>query len=209
MYNKKGNKYLQEKILAGVVSFPADADDNILFLKGLIEDLLSLVSGSKPIFKPIGPHNEFSEIGLDIFNHKKQIGSFGQIKTSLIKEKQRIHLFGFEIGIDLLDSTPKKIKLRKPSKFPFSIKDLNIIVGSEVSYEDLKVTVMNAKIKDLIDISFVDRFLDKKIGTDKVSYTIRMKFQSTTISLTDNEIQNNIKQIFSLLQGKFNASLRQ
>ena len=209
MYNKKGNKYLQEKILAGVVSFPVDDDDNILFLKGLIEDLLSLVSGSKPSFKPIGLHNEFSEIGLDIFNHKKQIGSFGQIKTSLIKEKQRIHLFGFEIGIDLLDSTPKKIKLRKPSKFPFSIKDLNIIVGSEVSYEDLKVTVMNAKIKDLIDISFVDRFLDKKIGTDKVSYTIRMKFQSTTISLTDNEIQNNIKQIFSLLQGKFNASLRQ
>ena len=118
-------------------------------------------------------------------------------------------MFGFEIAIDLLDPTPKKMKLRKPSKFPFSIKDLNVIVGSEVSYEDLRTTIMNAKIKDLTDISFVDRFLDKKIGNDKVSYTIRMKFQSTAISLTDKEIQNNIKQIFSVLQGTFNASLRQ
>ena len=208
-YHKTGNKYVQDKILAGVVSFPADADDNMFLVKGLMEDLLSLASGSKPIFKPIGPHNEFSEIGLDVFNHKKQVGSFGEIKTSLIKEKQKIHLFGFEIAIDLLDPTPKKMKLRKPSKFPFSIKDLNVIVGSGVSYEDLRTAIMNAKIKDLTDISFVDRFLDKKIGNDKVSYTIRMKFQSTAISLTDKEIQHNIKQIFSVLQGTFNASLRQ
>lgn len=208
-YIKKGDKYFQEKIFSGLINFPSSAEQNIFTLKGLVCDILSLISTRKHSFKSIDCPDYFSNLGMDIFDGKKQIASFGEIKSSLLREKQNIYLFGFEIYLDRIDNSVQTKRLVKPSKFPFSTKDINVIVDSKVTYEVLCNTIMLGNIKNLVEVSFVDRFISEKIGKDKVSYTLRMKFQSNSYSLTDEEIQNNIVKIFSMLKHTFGATLRQ
>ena len=174
----------------------------------MVSDMLSLIAQKNYSFRSLESHGSLSEMGMNIFDGKKKVASFGEIKHSLIKEKQEIHLFGFEIYLDNLDTSFQKRKLQKPSKYPFSTKDINILVNTNITYESLVNTIMEASIKNLRDVSFVDRFINEKIGKDKVSYTLRMKFQSHSSSLTDSEIQGNVEKVFSILKKVYGATQR-
>ena len=207
-YKKKGSQYYQEKILTAAINYPIHADKNIFIIKGMVSDILSLISQKNYSFQSLDGHDSFSEMGMSIFDGKIRVASFGEIQNSLIKEKQKIYLYGFEIYLDNLDTKLRKKKLQKPSKYPFSTKDINILVNTNITYESLVNTIMEASIKNLKDVSFVDRFINEKIGKDKVSYTLRMRFQSHSSSLTDAEIQGNVEKVFLILKKVYGATPR-
>ena len=88
-YKKKGSQYSQEKILTGAINFPIHEDKNIFIIKGMVSDILSLISQKNYSFQPLDGHDSFSEMGMSIFDGKIRVASFCLLYTSPSPRDQR------------------------------------------------------------------------------------------------------------------------
>ena len=99
---------------------------NFFTLKKEIQDLLKTFGIKNYEFILNTDNTFFNENSLMIKNnHSKEIiGSFGEINNNFSSEQ----LYGFSLLVDKLFRTNQIEKLNPISKFPFSERDLNIVL---------------------------------------------------------------------------------
>ena len=172
----------------------------------------------------------------DIFNQFQIIGniSFKKVKHNMlcpgksasIRLKNKTIGFVGELNPEIsnelkLDSNPVMFELdydplkmnqqinHYPSKyFPYSRRDLSILMDIDMEIKSIIKMIDALKIKDLSNIIIFDVYMDDKISSDKKSVALGLIFQSKSRTLKDDEIDKYMIRINQLILKEMNLIIR-
>ena len=159
------------------------------YLKGLLNTIAYELLGEGLTYN----HESCDEY--EFFEHitlkGNDIGGIGKLNNNLVNSKSKTPVFAFEICLDGLNLSEKKIE--KTSDYPAIFRDISMSIDNpEVLKELSDKLTESVKKMSLIKESFIfDYFENKKLNVMKVGY--RFKFQTEDKSLTDKEVDALIK----------------
>ena len=121
-----------------------------------------------------------------------------------------------ELAWDIIRSFYEKqqVGFKGIPKFPTVKRDLALVLDKHIHFQDVQKTVKQAKSKLLQHVNLFDVFESEKLGTDKKSYAINLSFainftfQDDEKTLTDVEVETDMKLIIESLETKLGATIR-
>ena len=129
------------------------------------------------------------------------IGLLGVIHPSL-KLKQAILL---EVNLSkLFDVKKAKTKFKALQKYPQVTRDLAIIVDSNIQVSHLIEKALKAGRPYLVDVMVFDVFNQQ----EKKSIGLRLTYEASDHTLTEQEVSSSVERILELLKNEFEALLR-
>ena len=127
-----------------------------------------------------------------------------EISREELKTKKKEKIFYTEISLDNIPDNIFKdldsvidpinfIKYQSVSEFPSSTRDFSFSIKDSSKYEDVISSLSNLNDKNLKNFFIFDFYHNKNINEIKVG--VRLIFQSTTNTLSDEEIQNSVNRL--------------
>ena len=178
------------------------------YLKGILEDFfeefrVDNISWKKTKNDLLHPYES-----ADIYYKNNLIGSVGSIHPKFLKKldlKKPFHFF--EIKVDLLPRNDLR-KLKAPSIYPTSQRDFSFEVDKNITFEQIDKCIKESSKAFLISSKIFDVYAGKNIPEDKKSIAFRVSWGSSKKTLSEDEINEEVKLIISGMQKKLNAILR-
>lgn len=142
-----------------------------------------------------------------------QLGIAGQLSRAVAdKLKLRQDVFVAEIELDrLLESIESAAANRKFSpipRFPAVERDFSLVLADGVQFSQVAGAIRELDIPDLQRVEAADLFRGGQIPPGKYSLMIRVAFQSSEATLTDEQVAGYSSRIVSALEQKLGAALR-
>lgn len=98
---------------------------------------------------------------------------------------------------------------RPVSRYPSIVRDISFVVPKHVSLNDYYEIVRDLGGDLVQEVKLLDRFENaEKFGTDKVSYTFRVVYQSFERTLTNTEVDTMHKKLEEQTVARFSATIR-
>lgn len=218
VYAKDGNGGVKEEGRLAVVfsedepsripNLPPSRD--ILALKGVIGFLFG--SFNIPVeFRQAGPGDGIysADHYLEVAAGGKRAGFIAYLEPLRLQELEiRCRIAAAELDISVF-SEAKLPVFQAFSRFPASRRDLSLIVPSATKWSEIVGAIADMKLENLSRTELVEIYEDAKIGEGRKSVTLSLCFQSLERTLSDNEVEDNIKRTISSLGVSLGASLRQ
>lgn len=140
------------------------------------------------------------------------LGIFGQIHPILAKQLNiSSEIYLFELNIETISYCLKSQILptyQLYSLYPKVTKDIAFIISKEISFEQIKHTILLSGTKLLNSVKLIDEYNGKSIPSGKTSLCIQLTFQSVDRTLFNNEIEKIIKRIEKILIAEFDVTVR-
>ena len=148
---------------------------------------------------------------INILFQRKKIGHIEMIRDT--KQKQfdiKQEVWFAELAWDIIRSFYEKqqVGFKGIPKFPTVKRDLALVLDKHIHFQDVQKTVKQAKSKLLQHVNLFDVFESEKLGTDKKSYAINLSFYDAEKTLTDVEVETDMKLIIESLETKLGATIR-
>lgn len=197
---------IKESLKMGI-ALGSKATNPILELKGLAEQALRGLGLVDVFFRELNQdlHYLEPEKSLRIESDHQVIGYLGIPKGGA-------HAAILEIDLDKLTKLAAGEKEYEPlPKFPTVMRDVSVLVGREVRIDQVMAAMENAAPKYLDDVDLVDYYDPEEEGNTKAkgkSLTFRLVFLAEDRTLTDEEVNAELKVITDLLVEKFGAEIR-
>lgn len=183
-------------------------DGNFFKLKGIITAILSefncdfdVVRSNQPFLHP--------GVSADIIINNNRVGYFGEVHPN-VANNYDLSVPTYIATIDF-DLTSKffnhQIIYKSIAKYPAVERDLSLVVDDDIAVGDL-IKASKENIHSLEEVKLFDIYKGNQVESGKKSVSLSFKFRSENKTLTDNEIEKNMKKILGTLQTKFNANLR-
>ncbi|OSS41928.1 Phenylalanyl-tRNA synthetase beta chain [Desulfurella amilsii] len=142
---------------------------------------------------------------LAIYNNNHYIGFFGEVHPDVydvfdIKFLKSSILYG-EILIDGFEKF-RSFYFKPLPKFPVVVRDLNIVVDKNEVTSDIKKTISD------FDFVYKVNLIDIYDMGNKKSLNFRIELYSPDKTLTEQDIEKLIKEVFLSLNSKFIATIR-
>ncbi len=139
------------------------------------------------------------------------VGCFGRIRAEVARQIGIENtVFGFEFNVQKLYKQIDPDRRYQPfSKFPYSEKDLAIVVEKNISAADIRKVISEAGGSLLTFVEVFDVYAGESIEKTKKSLAFRLRFQSLERTLTDSEINIIFNKIIKATAEKLNARLRE
>jgi phenylalanyl-tRNA synthetase beta chain len=150
--------------------------------------------------------------GIIYLKNKKKLGNFGQIHPITAKKLNLSpNLYLFEFNFKFIQEELEKNQLvlyQEYSIYPKIIKDLSFMLNKNISFNYLqKILYLNGS-NFLKTINLIDKYSGKNIPIDQTSLCLQFIFQSKQRTLQNNEIENILNHIQTILVTKFDAKIR-
>jgi len=113
-----------------------------------------------------------------------------------------------ELSLEKLVKHFKQTVYSTIARFPAKQIDIAVLVNESVAWENVKEVIQKLKIGLLSSIELIEVYQGKNIGPGKKSFTIRLTYQSTERTLTDEEVVVFETQIIQKLKAELNAESR-
>ncbi|MEJ2615504.1 MAG: phenylalanine--tRNA ligase subunit beta, partial [Ignavibacteriaceae bacterium] len=138
------------------------------------------------------------------------IGSGGKVKKDVLKIFDiEQDVYCFEFSINLLKQIPAKSKtFSELNKFPKVFRDFAFVFNKTVKYSDVKEYIKEKGSDILKAVEIFDLFESDKLGQDKKSMAFSLEYYSKERTLTEEEVEKDFSNLISLVEKKFNATLR-
>jgi phenylalanyl-tRNA synthetase beta chain len=148
------------------------------------------------------------KVGIHISN--KEIGYLTKVSKDLLEVFDiDANVFLCELNLDaLLKEINKNVYYKEISKFPAVKRDLAFVINKNTAYEEVKEAILKNGGEYLTNIRLFDVYSDKKLGEDKKSMAFSLNFSSTEKTLTDEEINSQVKKIVKSLESGLGVTLR-
>jgi phenylalanyl-tRNA synthetase beta chain len=140
----------------------------------------------------------------------KILGALGSVSL-LIDEKFKLKQPVYLAEIDfesLVSSAFPALSCEALANYPAVERDISIVAGRDLEYGEIQKGIRGLGIPELMDINLVDVYEGEKIPKDKVSLTLRFKFQDREKTLTIDRIQSFNDTILSFLRNNYGAERR-
>lgn len=206
------NQIVEQEKLGAIFHFQIQKNSNRFTnewfqAKGFMEGFFKYFNYENVVFEPIN-------LNLSAFHPTRAVvikanniilGTFGEINPNyqkLTKLKEKVYIC--ELNLNLLNSwktNAKIITAKDFSKYPCLTKDISINVNKNIKFELLE-SVIRKNTSNIKHINFFDIYFDSEIK-DSVNIAIRLEFQSNNETLRTEIIEQQIKNLLSILNTKF------
>jgi phenylalanyl-tRNA synthetase beta chain len=129
--------------------------------------------------------------GLQYMRNGKQLVKFGAVNASSLKKvdlDKEVFYADFNFDLVLAAVRKNKITYQDVSKFPAVRRDLSMLVGSNVTFGQLKQIAQKTERKLLQDVNVFDVYQGDKLPAGKKSYALSFILQDEEKTLTDKAI---------------------
>ncbi len=179
-------------------------------MKGVAETLLKTV-GIMKTGTERGEHVGFHPgICADIIADGNVVGKIGEIHPTLLDKyeiAQTVCLFELNLT-DVASRPATERRYKKLSRFPYSDRDLAVVVDEGVEAATLHAAMVAAGGETLKSVTLFDVYRGAQVGKNKKSLAFSLRFQSDERTLTDEEVTAGCTAIMNALEKGFNAKLR-
>lgn len=189
---------------------------SIFDIKGEIELLLAKLNIENIklfYYNDLSYSNNFIELSI-LTDIKKgiteKIGKIYKVKTNLL-EKYDIEddVYVASLNLDkLLEISKPNLKYKEFSKFPYVKRDLAVLINKSIKFEEIYKLLNNKTAKNLSKAELFDTYEDEKIGNDNKSLTFSLEFISDEKTLSDEEVNSQMKNLIEKLEKETGAVLR-
>ena len=180
-------------------------------LKGECEALLHQLR-YEPFSFEIG-EQPFFEAGLCLalsFKEEK-VGYLGRVAGRVqdaFDLKQKV--WALEIDLDLLfGKQPRPFVYQPVPKYPSVVRDVSLLVPSDVPYQEIRKVVDKIPLPILEDVRLVDRYSGGSVPQDKISLSFRFTYRHAQRTLLAEEVDRAEQQIINQLKRAFGIQLRE
>jgi phenylalanyl-tRNA synthetase beta chain len=206
-------KIVEEDQIAGIFQSSLKKEDSKFSVDWFINKAFF-----ENFFKIFGYQNVISQSIIstfEIFHPKRSIifksnnkilGIFGEIHP---KFNFKIPVYLFELNLKEFSEwrqTSIITTYKEYSKYPSIIKDLSFIIDKNINFESLK-SIIQSNCKNLKNIYFFDIYFDPT-SQEKINIGIRLEFQSFLETLTNEEIEIEIKNLKQILINDLKISFK-
>jgi phenylalanyl-tRNA synthetase beta chain len=183
---------------------------DLFALKGAVEAVLERFHLPAPAFRPCDTPVFHPAQGVAVLCGDRQIGVMGKLSAALAAQfKLRQDSWLAELDLEALYAAglrPRAFALL--SRFPAVTRDFSLVLDANTSFGAVRETIETLDISELVSVSAIDRFRGGSIPAARYSLLIRVVFQSTEHTLTEEEIRSFSERIIAALEKKLGASLR-
>ncbi len=179
-------------------------------LKGIVEELLRGL-GYSAVFERV-EQCPFLHPGISarILVDNQEIGVIGELSPQLhenFKFLQRVYVA--EITLQQIFARPLPEPLYTPlARFPGTERDLSFVVDKGTEYDRILSAIKSLNVANLRDVQLIDLYQGQKLPLGKVSLAVRLTFVDLTRTLTQDEVNRSVDQVFDLLKREFGAERR-
>jgi phenylalanyl-tRNA synthetase beta chain len=114
-----------------------------------------------------------------------------------------------ELDVGLLESNAELVSTFQPlAQFPAIDRDLNFILGEEVTWEMLESVVRTAGRPLLERVGFGGQYRGKQIDADKKSYVVTLSYRASDRTLTADEVEKCQQAVIDACAARLGATLR-
>jgi phenylalanyl-tRNA synthetase beta chain len=112
-----------------------------------------------------------------------------------------------EIDLDKLSSFTTALKKYQPiPRYPSTSRDIALLVDEQITYQQICAIIQNLSLVN--SVALFDLYVGEQVPAGKKSLAFRIVYQSSTQTLTDNEVDKVQQQILDKLQRDLKATLR-
>ena len=142
------------------------------------------------------------------------VAFFGEIHPNIIKklEIKTESLVGFEIYLDYIKETKKKLKDQKSqykqSDFQKSERDFAFVIDKSFKVQELVETITNIDKQLIKSVKVFDVYEGENIPSDKKSIALNVTIQSFDKTLNESDLEKLNNLIISTVESKSGAKIR-
>ena len=144
-------------------------------------------------------------------SNKKELGKVVSVSNASLQKlsiKQPVIFVEIDMENTLIAATKNQILFKEIAQFPIVERDLSIVMERNIMYEKVETSLKNLKTKFLENFYLFDIYEGDKIDNTKKSFAITFKFLNKEKTLTDAEVDEEMKGISNTLVAEFNAEIR-
>jgi len=195
---------------------PKKAPMTYYTLKGYVEQLMNRIGvGNYQTTVLNGNENSASDTmtyGLRYHRGTQIIVEFGKVKPTLTQEmdiKHDVFYAVFRVKSLLGVVKKNKIDFAELTKYPRVRRDLALVIGKNVKFEDITGIARKTGKKILKDVNLFDVYENEdQLGKGKKSYAVSFIFEDPTRTLNDKEIDKIMQRLISTYEGELGAVIR-
>jgi phenylalanyl-tRNA synthetase beta chain len=170
-------------------------------LSGCGHDCAAIVAAQHPALQP-------GQTAAIVVN-EETIGYLGALHPAVAQQYDIVKpLFLFELNLEV-SGTISAPQFRPISRFPAVRRDLNIVVGADVSADECLEVVRGSAGEHLRDLQLFDVYRGQGIDSDKKSLTLGLIFQDVSSTLTDDEVEAVVARVLRSLHELVGGLLRE
>ena len=179
-------------------------------LKSHIDNILTKLNFNGYKLLPIENDARF-EYGMNLLKGNDKVGTLGKVNPKLAERldvKQEVFYGELEIE-KLIKYSDSKMHVTEISKFPTSRRDVAMVIGNFVKFEDIEKTANKVLKKLMKSINLFDVYSnDEQLGKGNVSYAISLIFEDKTKTLQDKEIEKELGKFIYIMEKEYGAKVR-
>ncbi|MCH2144218.1 MAG: phenylalanine--tRNA ligase subunit beta [Phycisphaerales bacterium] len=216
IFDRTGEEHRERRSLGMVIDGRPDSDPSEQYrtLKGVVEQIGTALRGSTEAvsFRAPEPGDEGAWLAprATIMLDGQAIGQIGLVEGGIAGTFDADGpIAAAELIIaDLIEGYPPAKEASALPHFPSIDRDLSIVVAEDVPWTRLEEVAHGAGDELLDGIEFVTTWRDKKLGADRKSVTMRLRFRAGDRTLTHAEVDPQVKAISDALTTNVDGELR-
>lgn len=185
--------------------------DDLHEVRGAVETLLAKLDRSKalrviPADAPGYAKRASGRLEWD----GKPIGAIGQIDPKVadaLSVRSRPCAAELDL-VALIDACQHVPQLHALPRFPAVRRDLSLILGEAVKFEQVQTLVTDLKLPQLEAVEYVTTYRGKPLEKGQKSLTITLVFRSPGETLTSEQVEASVQRVVEQAKATLSASLR-
>mgnify|MGYP000958315663 CR=1 FL=1 len=191
---------------------PQTRKNDFYDIKGIVANAFEFFKAQGLVFRS-GQHVSLDpQETMDIIFAGQAVGFLGKIKKNILSAWDIKHqdVFFAQIFIDgLCQHDAKRIAAYVPlNAYPSIVRDVSLALKKEISYQSIKEAIVHLREPLLKSIDFVEQYLGDKISPGQRGMTISLVYQSSSKTLTEQEVEEAHQRICSHIVSAFQAVKR-
>ena len=143
---------------------------------------------------------------------ENELGKLLQLNGSLLQKsgiKQPVFYLELDVESLIKAAQTEEILNKEIPQFPGVERDLSIVVNRKTNYQNVMDALDTLRLPFLQHYNLFDIYEGENIGSDKKSFAINFRFLNKEKTLTDNEVEADMKAITNKLLSDLKAEIRQ
>ncbi len=190
--------------------FDSNAEVSYFTLKTFVTNLLERLGLRN--FQATPVQDDVFAFAMQFHRGKQDLVTFGKVQAGIAKAMEvRNNVFYADFNMDNVFAALKKSKvtIEEPGKYPSSRRDLALVVGQAVKFEDIATIAQKVGKKLLTSINLFDVYEnEEQLGASKKSYAVSLLFEDKEKTLKVEEVDKIMDKMIQNCEKQLGAVVR-
>lgn len=182
---------------------------SFFYIKGMVISLLHKL-GLQNVHVRSTDNEQIAE-GVELFYEDKKIGVLGRVDAKITRkfDIDQPVLYADLLWSELLDiSKSIENSFQEIPKYPAVRRDFALLLDQDINFSDIEKTAYKTDKKLLQSLDLFDVYEGEKLPKGKKSYAISFTFQDFKKTLTDKQVDKQMKKLQQAFEKELDAQLR-